>query len=178
MDSIENKLHSSTGHVKINIQVRWKALLERMMTDDTWGTFSLSINSILADKLEWTFKQKPKSNSGKIAFLGGDFFFFSFFYEQVQTLNSHFNLPSQSIRSLPTYKQVWSAVHLSYCTTQTAPHHTLSFQKGEKQQQLSGKCTIILALKNGDWVKIVTVTVAFLKQIWDRGMKSCLNLGT
>lgn len=91
----------------------------------------------------------------------------------MQTLNSHFNLPSRSLWSLPTYKRVWSAVHLSYCTTQTAPHHTLSFQKGEKQQQLSGKCTIILPLKEGDWVKIVTVTVAFL--IWHRGMKSCLK---
>lgn len=50
MNSIENYLHSSTGHFQIHIRERLKALFELMLRirrrDFT------SVNSILADKLE------------------------------------------------------------------------------------------------------------------------------
>lgn len=69
--------------------------------------------------------------------------------------------------------------------TSSAPHHTLSFQKGEKQQQLSGKGTVILPKKNsnkiskdrGLRVKIVIVTVAFLSRNETEVMKDLFRLG-
>lgn len=67
-------------------------------------------------------------------------------YEQVQTLHSCSIIhPSRSLWMFPTHtkgSKHWASVW--YCTT---PHHTLTFPKGEKQQQLSGKGTVLLPSK-------------------------------
>lgn len=86
-------------------------------------------------------------------------------------------------RSLPSYIKVWSTEHLSdialhkFCTTS----HPEFLENGEKQQQLSGKGTVILprvkkkpqklriSKERGLIVKIVTVTVAFPQQKWKGG---------
>lgn len=160
MNSIENTLHSSTGHFKIK-QGRgcWRRYCQ-LKTTWGWGTQGLLR---VRRQQEWTIKQQ-KTKHGRFTWCTS----WKLWHlsnisptadEQVQTLSFHTACPSRNLRLLLTYTyiciyiyiKVWSSGHLwdialhKFCTTS---HPELSLKrnkkKGEGQQQLSGKGTVIL----------------------------------
>lgn len=119
----------------------------------------------------------------------------AFFFFLLGTLNSHLlysPISKPLIAPLHTQKGVKHCASLWYCTTQDLHHITpWAIKKGEKQQQLSGKRTVILpkrkkklnniSKESGLMVKIpvviVIVTVACLLQKWTRGINDLFRLG-